>query len=117
MMSLMSVVNLSVFLFVVFLCVFVLLWVSVTVDVFAFLSRNGNEIEMFATWTWRRHRLISLSSMLQRRPSQMGKASVKIAYGFGILGFCFGPMDFFLEIFWIFPLDFLDFYRLVKEFF
>ena len=108
------------FLFVVFLCVFVLLWVSVTVDIFAFLSRNGNEIEMFATWTWRRHRLISLSSMLQRRSSQMGKASVKIAYGFGILGFCFGSMDFFLEfveIFWIFPLDFLDFYRLVKEFF
>ena len=41
-MSLMSGVNLSVFLCVVFLCVFVLLWVSVTVDVFAFLSRNGN---------------------------------------------------------------------------
>ena len=63
------------FLFVVFLCVFVSLWVP---------------------------------------------ASVKIAYGFGILGFCFGSMDFFLEfveIFWIFPLDFLDFYRLVKEFF
>ena len=77
-MSLMSVVNLSVFLFVVLLCVFVLLWVSVTVDIFAFLSKNGNEIEMFATWTWRRHRLISLSSMLQRRPSQMGKALLHV---------------------------------------
>ena len=56
--------------------------------------------------------IIRSTMMLQRRLSQMGKASVKIAYGFGILGFCFGSMDFFLEfveIFWIFPLDFLDF--------
>ena len=49
-----------------------------------------------------RHRLISLSSMLQRRPLLMGKAPVKMAYGFLTFGICFESMDFsfeFVEIF------------------